>query len=839
MIPRLTVLIFLCAATFLRQANAHVPHDIIYSLGVSPDYAADGLIFSSSTQFGESHLVSHNRGETFAESNTGMLRALVTSHTFSPHFKTDGTVYLATETGYYKSIDHGENWVKQPLFDEEAVLSIALSADAAQIYILTQNGVHLVSNDGDTQETLQEHKPIQLGKLKILHDTLYVHRVTYYDVVTKNGMDHIHYASGTVETMNLKTQAWPKLGGAFEKTVIADFDVNATAIVVTTTDGHVHLSADNGATWKDCYLHEADFVCKIAFSPDYANDHTLAAAMAKGYVYLSTDGGAEWTLKSNGLSRWVHHINIHVNELQFSPNYANDQTIFLGKTTGFYKTTDNGSFWRHINVWNPKWGYFVYPAPNKDSKDVFTATYNSGISRSHDGGDTWQSGNVGITSAFANSMALSPNYAEDQTIFVVDIATGLYRSKDGGRTWAAETDLDISKGYDQPVLFRKFGISPNYKDNGLMFLFTVPRKTLGLKEKHVWKYNDHSKELKQVQIGGGANYINDFGFAPKGSAKKTMFAAAAQGLFVSEDEGDTWTQRLKGSFDKVIVSPNFDADGLIYLMDGQGRVHASTDAGQSFKPIRFALQGQPVENLTFSPNFSSDQTLYAATYGEGVFKSTDLGKTWVPFALRGKLLYTGLAFSANFNADQTMFAPAVDGIYRSTDGGKNWKNVLNQTQFLPKVPFLTFKDPEGHELPLSLDLPEIERYDGYDPKASPEVLRPARRWMQKIDSPHAYLGSYYKFTVAAGYTVEVYFYGTGIDYKTVTGPDLGIVDLFLDDQPVGQFDLYSAKETFDVSGFRKSDLPLGFHTLRILATGSKNPAATGTGMTFNAANIGN
>ena len=66
----------------LIAARAHVPHDIIYSLGVSPDYANDGLVFSSSMQFGEAHLVSHNRGESFSESHAGMRRTLVTGHVF-------------------------------------------------------------------------------------------------------------------------------------------------------------------------------------------------------------------------------------------------------------------------------------------------------------------------------------------------------------------------------------------------------------------------------------------------------------------------------------------------------------------------------------------------------------------------------------------------------------------------------------------------------------------------------------------------------------------------------------------------------------------------------------
>ena len=65
------------------------------------------------------------------------------------------------------------------------------------------------------------------------------------------------------------------------------------------------------------------------------------------------------------------------------------------------------------------------------------------------------------------------------------------------------------------------------------------------------------------------------------------------------------------------------------------------------------------------------------------------------------------------------------------------------------------------------------------------------------------------------------------------------VDIMLDGKPRGQFDLYSARATFDVTGFRDEDLKEGFHTLRVIATGRKNEDSVGTAMTFNAANITN
>jgi hypothetical protein len=87
--------------------------------------------------------------------------------------------------------------------------------------------------------------------------------------------------------------------------------------------------------------------------------------------------------------------------------------------------------------------------------------------------------------------------------------------------------------------------------------------------------------------------------------------------------------------------------------------------------------------------------------------------------------------------------------------------------------------------------------------------------------------------------MEIYFYGTGVEYKCVQGNDLGSVDIVLDGKPQGQFDLYNKRETFDVTGFRVDDLKDGFQKLRVIATGRKYEDSTGAAIMFNAANITN
>lgn len=842
LLPTALCVLLACSTHSVR---AHVPHDIIYSLDVSPNFHEDGLVFASSTQFGEAHLISTNFGETFSESHAGMNRTLVTGHTFSPNFGEDGTVYMVTQQGYYKSTDRGGNWAKQAHFGEEAVLAIATAQDYEQsgnLYVLTKEAFHLVPGDGAGPQTLRRHEEITFGKILIVGDRLFVHGVYYVPPKKVKGMEHIDYVRGTVDVFDLETRKWSPLSDRFASSVISDFDATALrdtlSIVVALKDGAVLRSDDSGKPWEEVYRRTNDYVAKIALSPCYGDDQTIAVGTARGFVFLSENQGQDWELKSNGLNRWVHHTDILVTRLLFSPNYKNDRTLLMGKTTGFYKTTNGGDFWRHINVWNTKWGYYVHPAPGDASQDIFTATYNSGISRSRDLGDTWESANVGITSAFANGMQLSPNYSEDKTIFVIDIATGLYRSTDAGHTWSQIPELDISQYYNRPVLHRELGVSHQFDDDGILLLFTVPRRILGVEEKFVWKYSDKTRQVKRVTIGNQSNYINAFAFPPVGSKKNLMFCASGQGVFRSEDKGDTWDHVLRGNASQVFVSPNLDRDGTVLVMNAEGQLYRSNDCGATFGPSNLNLDEHYVNNLVFSPTYATDNTLYATTFGEGVLRSSDCGASWSYFGLRGKFLYTGLAFSGNYAEDGTIFAPAIDGIYRSTNRGKDWKNVLNPTQFLAKVPFLTLKDPDGQAISISFgDEAMMRQYDSWDPEISPQVYRRVKNAVQKVSSQSAYLGQYYKFRVEPGYAFEVYFQGTGIEYKCVQGPDLGVVKVLIDGASRGRFDLYNPTEKCDVTALREDDLDAGFHTLRVEATGEQNPKSRGTAITFNAANI--
>lgn len=75
----------------------------------------------------------------------------------------------------------------------------------------------------------------------------------------------------------------------------------------------------------------------------------------------------------------------------------------------------------------------------------------------------------------------------------------------------------------------------------------------------------------------------------------------------------------------------------------------------------------------------------------------------------------------------------------------------------------------------------------------------------------------------------VRFTGTAIDCIGALGPDLGIIDVRLDGQPVGEFDLFSPVDCSGHAIFSADDLADGEHELEFEVTGRHHPWSTAVG----------
>ena len=167
------------------------------------------------------------------------------------------------------------------------------------------------------------------------------------------------------------------------------------------------------------------------------------------------------------------------------------------------------------------------------------------------------------------------------------------------------------------------------------------------------------------------------------------------GVYKSYDYGNHWMPSNNGLIwpaDRIVAAFTIDPNnGNIYLgvgAFGKGGMFKSTDNGASWqlltRKIVFNVKGIEQaggKGLIVIDPFDSS-TIYSASYEDGLFKSVDEGKTWLNIGLKGvnvsSILISPsdpkLIYAASVKKGRQSENPE-SGIYRSTDGGYQWKRL--------------------------------------------------------------------------------------------------------------------------------------------------------------------
>jgi len=166
------------------------------------------------------------------------------------------------------------------------------------------------------------------------------------------------------------------------------------------------------------------------------------------------------------------------------------------------------------------------------------------------------------------------------------------------------------------------------------------------------------------------------------SVHQIIFAARMSGLFFSSDGGQSWQSAYKSLNTKqplptlaVALAPDFDDEPHVYA-GMNGAMLRSYDGGVTWQQCDLPSPPPAVSSLVISPNYSEDGVVFAGTNEDGVLVSNDRGRIWVTwnFGLLD-LNILCLAISPDFTSDETLYAGAVSGLFRSTNGGRAWKEV--------------------------------------------------------------------------------------------------------------------------------------------------------------------
>src|SRR5579872_7234904 len=140
--------------------------------------------------------------------------------------------------------------------------------------------------------------------------------------------------------------------------------------------------------------------------------------------------------------------------------------------------------------------------------------------------------------------------------------------------------------------------------------------------------------------------------------------------------------------DFAVVESNPD---IIYVGSASGGIFKTTNGGTTWEPLFDDQSTSTIGDLAIAPNDPSivwagtgeDNNRQSSSWGNGIYKSTDGGRTWTRMGLEKTMHIGRIVINPSdpnvvyVAATGNMWGPSKDrGLYKTTDGGKSWTNVL-------------------------------------------------------------------------------------------------------------------------------------------------------------------
>jgi len=417
----------------------------------------------------------------------------------------------------------------------------------------------------------------------------------------------------------------------------------------------------------------------VVVSPAYAADHTVFAGTRGGGVFVSEDGGASWQASSVGLPC------TEVVSLAISPDYANDRTVFAGTSdAGCFKSTNAGSTWSACNVGLADYriqAFAISPDYAQDQTVFLSALEDlsgelppGGVFKSINGGQSWTLEHDSITSRNVRALAVSPNFANDQTVYAGTEGTpavegGVFRSTDGADNWFA-----INSGLPENPVISVLAVSPDFVSDLAIYVGTLGNG--------VYRSTSQGTTWWPVSLGLDtymSKLVQGIAISPQFHTDRTIFICTnGGGVYKTTDAADRWwpSGMLEDNIFAIAATPDYGASGAVFTGSVKG-VHKSIDSGATWNAAHQGVSGFEIGSMVVSPGYATDDTMLAGRgdYQATVLKTTNAGLTWDADTTGMAANYLrDLAISADFGSDRVVLAATDTGVFKSTDAGDTWQN---------------------------------------------------------------------------------------------------------------------------------------------------------------------
>jgi len=532
----------------------------------------------------------------------------------------------------------------------------------------------------------------------------------------------------------------------------------------------IFKTSDGGKTWKRV-LYKSPQTGAIDLVVDPSNPDVLYAGFwqvrrspwslesggPESGIWKSADGGETWTdlTKNSGLPKTI------LGKIGITVSPVNPERIWAiveaedkeGNGGGVFRSDDGGATWRRTNtdrnLRQRAWYYTRIYADTQNADRVYVL--NVGFWRSDDGGTTFRT--VPTPHSDNHDLWIAP---EDNARMIEGNDGGANVSNDAGRRWTAQ-DQATAQFYrvalDNDFPYNIYGAQ---QDNSTIRIASRTADS-GINEQHWWSVGGgesgwiapHPKDSNVAFAGSYGGYLtrydhrtgqtrainvwpdNPMGYGAEGMKYRfqwnfpilfsphdqNLLYTAGNILFKSANEGQSWTA-ISGDLtrnDKAKLGPSggpitkdntgveyyatiFTVSesplkaGAIWTGSDDGLVHMTADGGKNWTNVTPKSPEMPewiqINSIEASPHNAQKAYFAASMYKHDdfrpyLYRTNDGGKTW-------KKIVNGIpdgAFTRVVREDPRvaglLYAGTETGMYVSFDDGANWQPLqLN----LPVVP---------------------------------------------------------------------------------------------------------------------------------------------------------
>ena len=575
----------------------------------------------------------------------------------------------------------------------------------------------------------------------------------------------------------------------------------------------VYRSKDGGETWERILFANKDAgAVDLIMDPTnprilYASTwrvrrtpYSLESGGEGSALWKSTDGGDTWTEltgQDNGLPEGTLGI-IGVTVSPADPERV--WAIVEAEDGGVFRSEDGGESWQQTsddrNLRQRAWYYTRLYADTQDPDVLYVL--NVQFWKSTDGGETFES--IETPHGDHHDLWIAPN---DPERMVIGDDGGAQVTFDGGENWSTYYNQPTAQFYrvsvDDHFPYRVYGgqqdnstvrilsrtsgysigerawepsaggesgwLAPDPKNNDIVYggsyggyLTRLDHETGEERVVNVWPENPMGQAAKALKIRFQWNFPILFS-----RYDSTKLYAAGNELFVSTDEGQSWTSispdltrndtTKMGSSGGPITKDNtsveyygtiftvaesLQEEGVIWTGSDDGLIHLTRDGGESWTDVTppDSLMPEFIQINGIDAHPTEPGGLYVAAtmykwddFKPYLYKTTDYGETWTKITDGIDEEHFTRAIRADPEREGLLYAGTESGMYVSFDDGASWQPFnLN----LPVVPItdLAVKDndlvvaTQGRSFWILDDLTPLHQLDGQIAQSDVHLFTP-------------------------------------------------------------------------------------------------------------------